>query len=1813
MIFYIYKIIIFFLIFSLQDLSAALQDSDDAGSLESRTNFYAIIKYYEQQIKNDPNNLKLIIAVADVYYSLKEYEKAIEFYQRALALDPQNIKIKTSLALAYLNNHDLEHSQALLEQIFKLQPNNPDVLGGLGRVEALKHHLPQAEHLYQEALAKDPNHFTTLFYFAELKIDEKQYAEAQTILEKLLKENPQASWVRQALKKAKQGPFFEEIDRLMNKGDYQTAISQYQKALSADPNNLELYLGFSKLYSQMGRYADALSILKEASKIYPKENSLRLATGFTYLEKRDLDRAEYYFELALENETGKSEALAGLGRITALKGDFKRAEELYQRAINLDPYDTLAISYLATLRMDQKQYEQAQHLFEKIYRLNPKAEWAKQAIDEAKMAPLLGTILEAEANNDFVKAEQLYNQLLIEFPHNTNNYIRFANFYRSHKHYQKAIEVALRGLQIDPHAMPIYVALGYNYLLNGEFEKSSHIFKFVLDKDPLNAEAIAGLGRLSVMMGDDTDALDFYQWALAINPKDMTALSYLIDLRMEQKNYNEAQKLLQKLLKIQPNAGWAKESLFKAKYGNRFDEIKALEDSGDLYAALDKYQELLKLAPESVDVYEGLGRIYTKLKQYQDALQLYKKGLKLNPQANQLRVDMGLNYISMKELKKARQILQTANKMDPNNAEAIAALGRIAALMGDQDTAQKMYQTALSINPDSLLTLSYLAEFWMKEKQFSKAQAIYRKILKIDPKAGWAKVALEEAKYAPVLLEGSDKEKNKDYASAESIYLQLIEQSPQNADYYIKLGQLYIKMKRYQEAVVLFQQGLHIIPNSEELKIALGFAYLAKGDLDIGKNIFEIVLKNHPKNAEALAGIGRFHELKGNISQAINWYKKALNIDPNNITALIYLAESLVEFGQYADAQKLYQRIYELQPDAHWVKLAIEDAKHGRLIVEIKKNVAAENYVIAEILYKQLLAEAPDTGDYYLRFGLFYHFIKQYEKAIDMFQKGLKIDPKSTELYSALGLVYISKKDFDDARNAFIMSLKLDPKNPDALAGLGYVDMVHGQYSQAEELIKAGLAVDPNRIAALSSLGELWMREKHYLDAQKVYEKLLVLRPKDKWIKLSLDDAKNGNELDKIKALIDQEQYAEAAKGYQDLLEKSPNNPRYYVGLGQMYMRLKEYSRSIETNLIGLEKNPEENELRIALGYAYFFSNNLTKAREVLTKAVQIDAKDPEALAGLGRVNALDEDYCEAEVWYKKALAVDPKNQSALSFYGDLLMKQRRYSEAQDIFVSLWRILPDAVWVQRAWQNAVDGPLTDIANRLSDKEEFELARDVYRQLVASAPDDPARYLPLGQMYVNLQEYCCGIQVFEQGLMVDPEAWYLWREIAFTYIYLEEFSTSQNIFEFLTSLDSDDAESWAGLGRIQALNGSICLAERYYAAALEIAPRDLLTLSFLAELRQDEQYYFSALDVYETINQIVISDQMGRCEPKPKWVTRGYNKALNLTSPTLNVGGAYHEEDQWDPTLHRWSAEYLVYGAKALINYPICDELTLWGSGADQFYRLKDLINRDNIYFFDVQRFYIGGKWTYSPCFFIDVRAGFTNFSPYSYSTFKMYHGNIAEPTLLFTYHEPTQKATLGVSSGSDLVARNFTKNVAKLVPYYFLTGTYERKIIRRGWIGFEGDAYWYCDFVNNNSQKALAWFQWRPPYYPDNIIFRYFIKYQTFAKNIPDYYTYKPQIVNQLQVTLEKAWRVCWADTFYTSLSYGHGWQDTHTRFSQIIVIAPVATVQPFIWDRRQFNILFGTLIYKYDRVQFTFAADYYRDTQKYTIWTVAGDLTWRF
>lgn len=1767
--------------------------------------FRQIVKQYAERIKEEPDNVKLITAVAEVYYSMRDYPRAIAWFSKALVLAPDDQQIELMLAKSYLNGRDYSNSRRLFEKLNKEKPNQPEILGGLGRLETKNLNFEAADRYFEKALEIDPANSTTRYYLALLRARQKRYDEAEAMLKSLIEEEPKATWIYRSLEEVLQGPAIDEVKQLESVGNYDAAERLLKALLASDPENMDVYYELSQVYVRSGRIQPALKLLKQGLRREPGDPQLYLGLGYVYVAQGDYQKAEKLFNRLIANGFQTADVVSGLGRIAALRGDKDLAEQYYLRALSLSPKNPLVLAFLADLRLKEKRYEDAIRLYEQIYQGDTNAIWTLQAIEEAELLPVFEQIKKNEMQGKFEEVERLYLETLDRLPQNSELYLRLGHFYIEQKRHQDAIAVYRRLIDQGIAIEQAEIGIGNAYLLSGAYVQAFDTFYEVLAGDPINADALAGMGRTLQSIGDVADAENDYRMALSHDSRNTTALAYYADLMLQQKDYARAGELFTELEQLLPHETWVRQSLRRAQFGPMLEEIYALEKAGNDERALALYRMMLEAEPDTVEAYMGIGRIYMSQKKYHQAVSIYERGLQYDPSSSSLKTSLGFAYLLNKSFKEAGRLFHSALIGNPSDAEAVAGLARIAELQKDPKSALALYAKAIQLGQEDTLVLSYYARFLLSQRKYNEAQEVYETLRKLNPEQIWIVKSLENVRTLPILEMVEAKETSKSYQEAEAILRHLVEEDPHRADNYLVLGGFYERRHKVQEAIQVYLSGLKLIPESVLLQDALGYAYLKAGKADEAKGAFEQVLQMHPDDVDALAGLGKVAEEKGDNAAAEGAYKDILEKDPQNINALTLLAGLMAKEGEDAQAYKLYKKIHRLQPEAKWVKQSLLDAKNGEIIREIKTSIDANEFERASKLYDKLIARSPSAVDYYLRAGLYYNYNKKYDKAIDTYQQGIEIVPTSPELYAALGLSYLSKKSFKDALKAFDHSLDLDPANADSLAGLGSIALADKKLNQAEVYINASQAIDPDNIAGLSSLGNLRMAQKRYSDAQAAYAKLMELRPKDKWIKREYENAVNGAELDTIDQLIKNEQLSEAAEKYARLLSTYPENSTYAFGLGQMYLRLRMYSKAIEVFTRGLEVHPEETELLVSLGYSYLFSKKLSAANQAFSEAYDRDPKNAELLAGIGQINFLEKMSEEAEMFFRRALAISPINFSALNFYSALLLEQSRYDDALDILLRLKQLLPNADWVAHAINDAEDGPLMDYARCLANNQYFECAAAVYRWLVAASPNDPARYQPLGQAYVDMNQYERGICIFRRGLEIDPDAKYLWRSIAFALIEMNDYCNSWCIFMSLLGEDNEDAESWAGLGRIETLNGSFCRAEEYFAIALDLSPENVTVLSYTADLERDELYYFSGLQLYAKLMEI---------DCRPKWVRTGYRSFLDLTCPTIHFTGAYHQEIQWDPLRDRWSAQYEVYGIGALVNYPVCDELSLFAQAADQFYILNDLLGDFTIYSFDVQRVYLGGRWVVNPCFYIDAKAGVSNFSPYSRCTsFNMMSGVIGEPTLTFTYHAPTRNASLSFASDADLIARDFNSNLAKLVARYYIAGQYGQEVIKRGWFNVEGDMYWYRDFVANTSQRVAYSFQWRPPKYYDYVLLSYFGKYQRFDKNIPDYYTYKYQFINQLQIKLERDWRVCWADYFYTSMSYGHGWQDTRTRFPQIIVITPPGVLPPFVWDRRQYNILNGTAIYRRDQLQITLTADYYHDTEKYTMWSLGADIRWRF
>jgi superkiller protein 3 len=137
-----------------------------------------------------PNDPALQEVQGDLLLEEGRPRDAITAYLQSLSADPRRVSARISLALAYAKLHQSDHAINELQQVLRFDPANASAKAQLGHL-ALESGQPDAASQWiNQALDADPDNLTASMDRATLLERAGNFAEAQTILEKLVKLNP---------------------------------------------------------------------------------------------------------------------------------------------------------------------------------------------------------------------------------------------------------------------------------------------------------------------------------------------------------------------------------------------------------------------------------------------------------------------------------------------------------------------------------------------------------------------------------------------------------------------------------------------------------------------------------------------------------------------------------------------------------------------------------------------------------------------------------------------------------------------------------------------------------------------------------------------------------------------------------------------------------------------------------------------------------------------------------------------------------------------------------------------------------------------------------------------------------------------------------------------------------------------------------------------------------------------------------------------------------------------------------------------------------------------------------------------------------------------------------------------------------------------------------------------------------------------------------------------------------------------------------------------------------------------------------------
>jgi TolB-like protein/Tfp pilus assembly protein PilF len=277
----------------------------------------------------------------------------------------------------------------------------------------------------------------------------------------------------------------------------------------------------------------------------------------------------------------------------------------------------------------------------------------------------------------------------------------------SSDHREKARALAERALQLQPDLPEAHLALGSSYYYgDNNYEAALKEFEIAQRALPNESEVYLAIGAIQRRQGKWAESTANLEKAVSLNPKDSWPLQNLAFNYQMLRNFDAANKTIDRALQIDPQgiSLWG----IKAKL--------AIGEKGDLSVGeklLEKAKSFPMSSEERLQMIGGHANLLLAQRKYQEVLQL---GATV-PDDTFAAVPGSLAYkyfplgIAYKALGddaaarmaflKAKNILEEQLKQKPDDAELRVQFAKLLAWLGEKDAAVAEAQRAIDLRPES--------------------------------------------------------------------------------------------------------------------------------------------------------------------------------------------------------------------------------------------------------------------------------------------------------------------------------------------------------------------------------------------------------------------------------------------------------------------------------------------------------------------------------------------------------------------------------------------------------------------------------------------------------------------------------------------------------------------------------------------------------------------------------------------------------------------------------------------------------------------------------------------------------------------------------------------------------------------------------------------------------------------------------------------------------------------------------------------------------------------------------------------------------
>jgi tetratricopeptide (TPR) repeat protein len=534
----------------------------------------------------------------------------------------------------------------------------------------------------------------------------------------------------------------------------------------------------------------------------------------------------------------------------------------------------------------------------------------------------------------------------------------------------EALDLFSRAQRLDPNGFKPHYFIASALERLGEPDSAVVEYQAALRINPKYVEALTGYGKLLRKQGKKDEGTAKLEQAVKYDPKDAPALYALGQAYLEDKKYDDAERIMRKGTLLKQGR-----ALFLA------GTALALEGKGEMKQAEELFIRARETDPNNLRVRLDLGGFYTRKKIPVLAAPEYAQAINLDPKNPETHYRYGMSLVGMNEFNGALKAFIDATQQDSTYAPAYLESGRLfyrakrykeaadnfrvysglkpddyegylelgQALASSRDPNDRIEATvtltkANDLKPDVPQVLGSLCKLYSEQGEAGRDSAI--SYCDRYANAADSLTAEEEMRIGSLYAQASDSanavlhlnraaaldstyEKDvgfnlgylffakQDFASSVPYFEQALRADSTFLPALLNLGLAKLQLQQRPEAIYYLRRALVLKPNDARTMVWIAQTQLQMepDSLPVALQLFRDAAVADPQNGDALRGAGLALLLMDQCTDATDYLKKAATVDDQHVQGHIWLAQSYVKCSNLPAAKLEYNKAIDIDPN----------------------------------------------------------------------------------------------------------------------------------------------------------------------------------------------------------------------------------------------------------------------------------------------------------------------------------------------------------------------------------------------------------------------------------------------------------------------------------------------------------------------------------------------------------------------------------------------------------------------------------------------------------------------------------------------------------------------------------------------------------------------------------------------------------------------------------------------------------------------------------------------------------------------------------